>query len=328
MSFSTKIKFLTLFLVQATLMPANLPAQEPFEKADSIAAHFGESCETISELASRLTESLETESEKARVFYMWITRNVRYDCRKYHRRTRPRIEATSQEELEKKILEYRRAQALKTMKSKKGICEDYSYLFKALCEAAGLEAEVIVGDARDFHKPYRRSHDNPHAWNAVKTEGTWKLLDATWGAGYTDAGVKKFYRRSATGYFFTPPERFVQNHFPEEAKWQLLDHPLSKKDFANQPLIHYGQTEYAILDFSREVGNHRNQRRAKQVWLSFSQVPEAMVVTNRKHKPVKFQQEEIDGKVILTFPASVGHSIVVFGGKSLKKQEWLAMYEL
>lgn len=49
-----------------------------------------------------------------------------------------------------------------------GLCSDYSYLFKALCNGAGIEAYVI--------------HDAPdcHAWNEVVIDGTPLEIDVFW----------------------------------------------------------------------------------------------------------------------------------------------------
>lgn len=90
----------------------------------------------------------------------------------------------------------------KTLKGKRGICQDYSKLYKAMCDATGLECVIVTGDARDFFKPYRHIHDNPPAWNAVKIGGQWQLLDVTWGPGYLH--IDKFTRKLATGYFMPP----------------------------------------------------------------------------------------------------------------------------
>ena len=319
--------FLTLFFGLG-LSSAN--AQVNFAKVDSIAEHYSETYETTTELAQGLTATLHTDQEKARVLYMWIAHNVRYDCRKYHNRTAdPRIVAYTKAELQEKIRAREAKLAEKTMKGKRGICGDYSRLYKAFCDAVGLEAVIIRGNARDFYKPYRNAHDNPHAWNAVKVEGQWQLLDATWGAGYTDAGVTKFSRNVSAGYFAVSPALFAQNHFPDDVQWQLLDQPLGKKDFPNQPMINFRQSKYGIKNFASQAVLSTRKKKEKKVWLEFEQVPKALMVTNRKGKPIKFQKAIEGDKIILSFPSGAARSIVVYGGKSLRsRMNWLARYEL
>ena len=73
-----------------------------------------------------------------------------------------------------------------------------------------------------------------HAWNAVKINGAWYLLDSTWGAGYTDE-QNNFVFDFDDEYFLMPPEQFIYTHFPEDAKWQLLSTPISNNEFADLP---------------------------------------------------------------------------------------------
>ncbi|MFK7908928.1 MAG: transglutaminase domain-containing protein [Chitinophagales bacterium] len=319
--------FTAILTITLLLFGLQLKAQTDFEKADSIAANFEEVCETPEDLAQKLTATLTTPEEKARVFYMWITHNIRYDCRQYHNPKPVTIKAATDEDYDKKVAEWQKKQILKTIKFKKGICEDYSRLFKAMCEEVGLESIVIQGDARDFNRPYQSEHDNPHAWNSVKIGDTWHLLDATWGAGKTNAEFTKFTREVSTKLFFTPPALFIQDHFPKEAKWQLLNSPLSKEDFANQAAINYANVNYSITDFAPQVEDQTGKK--KTVWLQFEEIPKVIAIANKKGKQIEFERVEQDGKLTLSFPASKARSITIYGGKTYKnKLQWLAKYEL
>lgn len=282
----------------------------------------------VSDLAQSLTVELDSELEKASAFYTWIVENIRYDCKKYHTGSkRTTFIGTSEEDLDRQVKSWRKKQIEKTIKYQKGVCEDYSYLFKALCDEVGLESEVVVGDARDFNHPYRNRQTNPHAWNAVKIDGEWYLLDATWGAGYTDAKVSKFTRRVSYRYFMTPADWFAQNHFPEEEKWQLLEEPISKGIFSRQPLINYGSNEYAITDFAEKV--KRLSSKVSEVWISFKEAPTVLMVTTRKGKIIKFERKEKEGKTYLTLYNSKLKAIEIYGGQSSRnKLGWLASYEI
>lgn len=124
-----------------------------------------------------------------------------------------------------------------------GVCEGYARLMKALGDAAGLEVAFITGYIRDAR---RNSGDastddaikhalegNLHAWNAVKIDGTWLFVDATWDDPVTDDGSQ----RLSETYLFTPPRLFGLDHFPEEPAWQLVPSPISIGDFSRQPLL-------------------------------------------------------------------------------------------
>jgi len=302
-------------------------AQSSFDRVDEIALSFSDHYKTVEDLALGLSTSLSTDAEKARVFYMWIANNVGYDCRKFHKPSRPDFKAKSKEELDQLMSEWQLEQLKKTLKSKKGVCVDYSALFKALCDEVELESIVINGYSRNFYSPFRGSQNNTHAWNAVKVDGEWLLLDATWGAGYTDPQVKRFTRRVSDGFFFTSPDIFAQTHLPTEPDWQLLQRPVTEKDFTSQPLVDMAQTKYRIQDCAPHVIRVSGGQK-KRIWFQFETTPKELIVTTPKGKPVKFTRTDKDDKVTLTFTTS-SSSIVVYGGHSLRsKMDMLAKYKL
>ena len=119
---------------------------------------------------------------------------------------------------------------------RKGVCQHYSVLFQRLADMAGLQARTIAGEASGFPKSILLK-DTRHAWNAVRIDGAWYLLDVTWASGYLDQGY---------GFHYYPPERrqqvyaenflvdpaiFVKSHYPEDERWQLLAKPMRESEF-------------------------------------------------------------------------------------------------
>ena len=293
------------------------------------AASLGQPFNNVAALAQSLTAPFQSEADKAEAIFGWIAHHVRYDCKKFHANKPVQIKAHSKEELARKIVEHKRTMAEKTAKHRKGICGDYSELFKALCDEAGLEAVVVTGNARDFYKPFRSAHDNPHAWNAVKIDGEWRLLDATWAAGRTDENVKKFTRRFSPGFFRTPPAWFAQNHFPDDPSWQLLDPPLDKKAFVRQPLINYGQAQFAIEDFSETALVVQGKDYDREIKIKFNQAPAHFMLATQRQKPIKFSHAKEDGYDVIRFSGKGVREVVLFGGKSVHgMHEWIARYDL
>ena len=314
----------TLFLSFNTLIVCQ---EQSFLELDAFAQNFDQPYQSAEDLAMQLTNQYSTELEKARVIFGWIVSHVRYDCKKFHDRSPVRIVANSKEELERKKLEREKELTQKAVKNQKGVCEDYSRLFKAMCEAVGLEAEIITGVARDFHRPYRSNHNNRHAWNAVKIDGNWHLLDATWGAGYTDGGVTKFKRYISMGYFMTTPDWFIQNHLPEDPQWQLLSSPKSNTEFASQPLVHYGQKDFPIKDFSSVLVKSKKRGYDLELRIKFEKSPKYFALSKQNSRPVAFDHSVENGYDVFRFSKRGLSSIILFGSDSQRKMGWLAMYE-
>jgi len=117
----------------------------------------------ISDLAKRLTRLSKTDRDKARNIYNWITRNIKYDYTKYRNQL-----ANDYSDV---------YGAVNTIKTKKGVCYDFSTLFAAMSRSIGLEAKVIRGN---YVSGKRQEY---HAWNEIylKDEGKWIKLDSTFG---------------------------------------------------------------------------------------------------------------------------------------------------
>jgi len=69
--------------------------------------------------------------------------------------------------------------ASQTLETKKGLCRDFSFLFAALCRAAGLPAKVVYGEASSGGSTWEL-----HAWNEVLINNQWIAVDSSWDSGY------------------------------------------------------------------------------------------------------------------------------------------------
>lgn len=162
-------------------------------------------------LAEWLTGHCRTEKEKARAIFRWITANISYDADVFFS-GRPE-----------------HGSANDALRSRKGVCEGYASLFTEICRNAGLTVEEVSGFAKGYgYTPGAGPTLKPnHSWNAVRIDGRWQLIDCTWGAGYI-GDDRRFHRQFNPHYFLTPPETFIYDHFPEDARWQLIDPPRSR----------------------------------------------------------------------------------------------------
>ncbi|MCB2262776.1 MAG: hypothetical protein LGR52_07550 [Candidatus Thiosymbion ectosymbiont of Robbea hypermnestra] len=166
---------------------------------------------SLSDLADYLRKPAKNQTELAYSIFYWLSQNIAYD-------TKGLFSGEFGDLTPEGVLRRRSA-----------VCSGYSRLFHSLAEAVGLEVREVIGKSKGYgYAQTGRLGD--HAWNAVKIDGRWHLLDATWGAGYvSDSG--QFVRRLQNFYFMTPPEQFIYGHLPDEASWQLLSPPVSSTEF-------------------------------------------------------------------------------------------------
>ena len=105
-----------------------------------------------------------------------------------------------------------------------------------MCKALGLECVLISGYSKgtsyvDGQMPKKTNH----AWNAVKIDSQYYLIDSTWGAGTCSGDV--FNKKFREFYFCTNPELFIHKHFPADSQWQLLSRIITIEVFVNMAKV-------------------------------------------------------------------------------------------
>ncbi len=196
---------------------------------------------------SRLVDYLirpyqKSERLKARVLFAWMVYHLNYDQFKADnlagktRDRKPRVLNSGD-----------------AFKTRIGVCGDFADLFVKMANRAGLKAVRIDGVAGE--KLTRATAPaSAHAWNAVRIDKEWYLLDVTWAMGEDSAifqdmkeinDYKKAVRERRkhteeltispnrkinNKWFLTPPEIMIETHFPNNIKWQLLDDPITPRD--------------------------------------------------------------------------------------------------
>ncbi len=170
-------------------------------------------------LAAYLTHDLHTEREKIRAIYRWITDRIEYDVDAY---------------LAGKLSKMNASEVLTKRQS---VCDGFATLFADLSHEAGLEVKTIEGFAKGYVGQGTHHFDKPnHMWNAIQVDGKWRMIDATWGAGYVVDG--KYKKVLSEAFFMVPPEQLVFSHFPKDDSWQLQHTPhLSQKEFEALPEV-------------------------------------------------------------------------------------------
>ncbi|HAA24757.1 MAG TPA: transglutaminase [Ruminiclostridium sp.] len=130
--------------------------------------------ETVA-LANELVKGLTSDKDKVEAIYLYIVSNIKYDYEKINTvdsRYIPDVEGT--------------------LKSKKGICYDYSALFASMLRSQGIPAKLIKG--------YTDNVEGYHAWNEVLIDGQWVIIDTTYDAMMRSYNSDEGYEKNHTEY--------------------------------------------------------------------------------------------------------------------------------
>lgn len=173
---------------------------------------------SVEALARYLVGPAKNDREKARVIFRWITDRIRYDTESFFSGKRADGSAAA------------------VLKTRQSVCDGYANLFLELAKQAGLEAVKINGYGKGYgFRPDEKITTN-HAWNGVKIDGAWQIIDSTWGAGSVD-GSGKFVKKLQLFHFLTPPALAAFTHHPEDAALQYLSPPVPTAEFAKWPRL-------------------------------------------------------------------------------------------
>jgi len=168
-----------------------------------------------------------------------------------------------------------------------------------------IEAIVISGHIRSIRNHYVEldSDDNyRHAWNAIKLNDKWILVDSTWGTS-KDQETSEYY-------FDIKPEFSILTHYPEDRKWQLLEQPLTLEEFNNSQFIKpiwfmVGFTEVPKLMIDKEYYYFTFQDLPNNKWsvslkmstdnLDFEAIYGIKVIDQDGRKYFRFGKTEVPG---------------------------------
>ncbi|GFD92221.1 hypothetical protein KUL154_09540 [Alteromonas sp. KUL154] len=191
----------------------------------------------VERLAQQIESDFKTNEQQVQAAFYWLSHNIRYDLDAFYRPKNKRISFRYRNEQEKLA----KLQAIKddivnqTLLTRKAVCEGYAQTFAKICSILQIENEVIKGYIRNSSNDIANPKINSnHAWNAVKLNGKWIYIDATWAAGVVNNN--RWQPLFNAYYYNIPKEKYFRTHFPEKTLWQLRIGRMNKKDFYNQPI--------------------------------------------------------------------------------------------
>ena len=118
-------------------------------------------------LADKLCEGLETDLDKTRACYQWVTKNIKYD---YMKAFNVQTGYLPDNEV--------------TLANRSGICYDIASLLCAMLRSQGVYTQLAIGTVNDHNMSVS------HSWNLVYINGEWKMLDPTSPGKYSSSAYK------------------------------------------------------------------------------------------------------------------------------------------
>jgi hypothetical protein len=180
---------------------------------------------TADSVVAFVNTHMNSTDHKLRAYYTFIALNIDYDvARLKELMILPTVPYNYEGPLHYSISQTPE----EVFKYKKGVCEGISRLMCRFCEGSGIPCEMVPGYCKSPDGETIR--DLGHAWNAVKCDSVWRLIDLTFAIGYMNE-KGEFKRRISGDYFLVKPETFIKDHLPLDPAWQLSKTPVSKKYF-------------------------------------------------------------------------------------------------
>jgi len=138
----------------------------------------------IISLADEISMQAFTDSEKVKEMMKWISSEITYF---------PGNNGTEPQS------------ALELLESKKGDCDEISFLFASVLRNLEIPVKIMSGKMPD---------GTGHAWTEVQINGRWLIADPTWGAGYINERTGTYVKEFNSDYFNIDREEY-QGQFDE-----------------------------------------------------------------------------------------------------------------
>ena len=132
------------------------------------------------DIADEICTDCDTDAEKVQAIYNWMIANLEYD---YNYNA---------------IFQY--FDVHKILRTKQGVCFDFSHLFAAFCRSQNIPCYAVDGICY-------KDNSVQHTWNRVYYDGTWWNMDVTHDISSTAAG-KSLYGFRKLDSAFAPDEDF------------------------------------------------------------------------------------------------------------------------
>ncbi len=163
-----------------------------------------------------LKKNTPSQYEAVKALYYWIGHHIAYDV----------VMMNAPTDVYKDTLDA----AIRTLASRKAICQGYCSLFYEVCKAADIPLHLVSGYV---YINGQLALDGGHSWIGIKLNNKWHIIDPTWGTGYVDDN-NKFAFGFNWENFLISPEKAIFTHVPFDPVYQYLTHPIKPSELRDQ----------------------------------------------------------------------------------------------
>jgi hypothetical protein len=275
---------------------------QSYDHVDSMVGTYPGRFRSEKKMATRIKKDFKQPEDRARAIYTWIALHVKYGKNKGKQLKSFRYRTPERRKAYK--VAYMERLSRNALKQRTGVCQDYAALFWKVSELCEMESAIISGHAKTEVYEIGKTPDDNHAWNAIRINNTWSLIDVTWAAGYVDHKSKVFQQRFTGSYFMTPPDVFFLNHFPKDTTWLFADKTIS--EFSKLPLYH---RSYLDLTLRIEIPQQGVIQAAAGEEIEFSGVANDSLILTYAYKKDKYstriKYELENGRMTFKVPVSI-----------------------
>jgi transglutaminase/protease-like cytokinesis protein 3 len=231
--------------------------------------------DSIEKLVLRVDNTIKSDENKVRAYYTWMAHNIVYDLSEYYKIRSPELNITfNSKRINKSIANQKRNKlAKRVFTNRKGLCLGLSSLFQELCLRSNIEVELIKGITKiSIDDINTTDYLKNHAWNAVKINNQWQLIDVSFSSGFENSYTEKWEKHFNDFYFFTNPEKLINTHLPANKNFQLIKEPITAKSFFNLPIIYAKYFESGLELSDDQKGLVNVSKEDKKVRINFKDI--------------------------------------------------------
>lgn len=131
-----------------------------------------------------------------------------------------------------------------------------SFLFSILVNNLGFLCKTIDGKVKSIEDNISNGEIIEvinHRWNYIIIDNKYYLFDPTLAIGKCVGNPKQFKNEYTDFYFGTKPEKLITSHFPDDKSWQLLETPVTEKEFNSWPYLSKFYYIFGFKSYSPET---------------------------------------------------------------------------